>query len=97
MLVTDTINFQQIIEEAAQKISNELSKDMNRLFEESPEIFDGRSTEAEWKSQVGNANEWLEDAISFEISCLVEQAESRLHGGEFLDASVACRRAARVV
>ena len=44
-----------------------------------------------------NAQAWLEDAIAHVILTEIEIAESRLHDGEFLSASVACRNAMQVV
>ena len=60
-------------------------------------MFEGRSTSAEWQSQVNNAKEWLQDAIRHVILTEVEMAETRLHDGEFLDATVACKQAAGMV
>ena len=55
------------------------------------------STREEWESQVNNAVDWLQDAIAFVVQDQVEMAETMLHDGQFLDASVACRESGLVV
>jgi hypothetical protein len=97
MSIADTKDFEELAQTAADDVADRFKLDMSNLFEEAPDIFEGRSTETEWAAQVANAKEWLEDAIAAVILTEVENAESRLHSGEFLDASVACRRAAQVV
>tara|TARA_R110001583_G_scaffold43355_4_gene137913 strand:+ start:759 stop:1028 length:270 start_codon:yes stop_codon:yes gene_type:complete len=52
---------------------------MRTVFEEEPEIFEGRSTELEWKSQVTNCGLDLVVAIDE----LIEKFEVKLHNGEY--------------
>jgi len=54
---------------------------MNILFEEDPEIFEGRSTEAQWKAQVKEAALELTSRLSMEV----EKVETKLHDGQYLD------------
>ena len=97
MSISETMEFEKIIDDGAVAVGKKFAGSMIELFYESPEIFEGRSTKPQWESQVSNAQQWLEDAIAFEAEKLLEQAESRLHDGEVLDASVACRDAGLVV
>ena len=52
---------------------------MRTVFEEEPEIFEGRSTELEWKSQVTNCG--LDLVVA--IDKLIEKFEVKLHNGEY--------------
>lgn len=97
MSVADTTDYAELAQTAADDAADRFKVDLAGLFKEAPEIFEGRSSEKEWSDQVKNAADWLQDAIAFEILKTIEMAETRLHDGEFLDASVACRRAAQVV
>ncbi len=97
MSIIDTTEFEEYARTAADDVAARFSLRMAVLFDEVPEAFEGRSSTKEWLDQVKNAKEWLEDAIADEILKTIELAESRLHSGEFLAASVACRRAAGVV
>jgi hypothetical protein len=97
MSIADTNAFHDLANTAAANVAERFGADMELLFEEIPEAFKGRSTVEEWQAQVSNSMEWLEDAIAHVILTEIEIAETRLHDGEFLDASVACRRAAQVV
>ena len=97
MTIADTNPFIDLAQTAADNVAERFYADLGGLFHEIPEVFKGRSTQAEWEAQVNNAKEWLEDAISSVILTEIEMAETRLHDGDFLDATVACRRAAQVV
>lgn len=97
MTIADTNPFIDLAQTAADNVAERFAADLVGLFEEIPEVFKGRSTQEEWAAQVDNAKEWLEDAISSVILTEIEMAETRLHDGDFLDATVACRRAAQVV
>lgn len=97
MPVTDMNHYQDLANTAADDVSERFGVDFAGLFEEAPGAFKGRSTKEEWQSQVDNAKEWLQDAIRHVILMEIEIAETRLHDGDFLDASVACRNAAQVV
>ena len=52
---------------------------MRALYVEAPEIFEGRSTEQEWSSQVTNCGLDLVAAIDE----LVEKFEVKLHNGDY--------------
>ena len=52
---------------------------MKQLFDEDPEIFEGRSTQANWNTQVSSAGDEFHKALNV----LVEKFEVRLHNGEF--------------
>jgi len=57
---------------------------MGVLFAEDPEMFRGRSTEAEWRQQVEWAGTELEQEIADAINAAIERIEMRLHDGQFL-------------
>ena len=97
MSVSDMNDYQDLAHTAATTVAERFGADMKLLFKEVPEAFKGRSTKEEWQSQVANSMEWLEDAIAHVILTEIEMAETRLHDGDFLDASVACRNAGIVV
>jgi hypothetical protein len=97
MSVSDLKDYESLADTAAKDVADRFKVDLAGLFEEAPEVFEGRSTSAEWQSQVNNAKEWLQDAIRHVILTEVEMAETRLHDGEFLDATVACKQAAGMV
>ena len=106
MSVADMKDFEELIQTAADDVADRFSAQMIELFNEDPEMFVTRfstgevkvhSTREEWESQVDNAKEWLQDAIGFVVQDQVEMAETMLHDGQFLDASVACRKARQVV
>jgi hypothetical protein len=54
---------------------------MKALYEEVPEMFEGRSTKQEWSSQVTNCGLDLVTAIDK----LVEKYEMKLHDGEYFE------------
>ena len=97
MSVTDMNIWQETIQTAASDAADLFKAQMIELINENPEMFEGRSTREEWESQVDNAVEWLDDAIGFVVEQQVEMAETMLHDGQFLDASVACSRFGLVV
>lgn len=97
MSISDTKDFQELIQTAADDVADRFVAQMIELFNEDPEMFEGRSTREEWESQVDNAMDWLQDAIGFVVAEQVEMAETMLHDGQFLDASVACRESGLVV
>ena len=106
MSVTDMNIWQETIQTAADDAADLFKAQMIELMSENPEMFVTRfgngevkvhSTREEWESQVNNAVEWLQDAIGFVVEQQVEMAETMLHDGQFLDASVACRESGLVV
>ena len=80
MSVADMVDIENQIGE----VVDSFEEKMKILFEEDPEIFEGRSTELEWKCQVTNAGLELINRIAMEI----ERVETKLHGGEYYDESV---------
>ena len=106
MSVIDMNIWQQTIQTAADDAADLFKAQMIELMSENPEMLVTRfgngevkvhSTREEWESQVNNAVEWLQDAIGFVVEQQVEMAETMLHDGQFLDASVACRESGLVV
>ena len=97
MSVADMKDFEDLVQTAADDVADRFVAQMTELFNEDPEMFEGRSTREEWESQVNNAMDWLQDAVGFVIREQIEHAEMALHDGQFMDASVACRKAGLVV
>lgn len=106
MSVTDMNIWHDTIQTAADDAAALFKAQMIELMNENPEMFATRfgngevkvhSTREEWESQVNNAVDWLQDAIGFVVQEQVEMAETMLHDGQFLDASVACRDSGLVV
>jgi len=95
--MSDTKDYEALAETAGKDVANRFKVDLAGLFEEIPSAFEGRSTEAEWQAQVDNAKEWLQDAIASAIIAEIEIAETWLHDGNFLPATVACKQAGLVV
>ena len=52
---------------------------MIQVFDEEPEIFEGRNTKLGWHAECHAASEDLE----LQIEVLVERIEGKLHDGEF--------------
>ena len=77
MSITDMNEMENLIGEVVDCFEEK----MKALFEEEPEMFEGRSTEQEWSSQVTNCGLDLVTAIDQ----LVEKFEVKLHNGEYLD------------
>jgi hypothetical protein len=53
--------------------------DMGGLFDEAPEIFEGRSTESEWMLQCSKASTELAELIE----AAVQKVEIQLHDGQY--------------
>ena len=75
MSVVDMVDMENQIGE----VVDAFEEKMKILFEEDPGLFEGRSTEIEWKCQVTNAGLELVNRIAMEI----ERVETKLHNGEF--------------
>ena len=97
MSIADMKDFEDLVQTAADDVADRFVAQMIELFNEDPAMFEGRSTHEEWKSQVDNAMDWIQDAVGFVIREQIEMAETMLHDGQFMDASVACRNAGTVV
>ena len=76
MSIVDNVDMENQIGE----VVDAFEEKMKILFEEVPEMFEGRSTEQEWSSQVTNCGLDMMEAISK----VVEQYEAKLHAGEYL-------------
>ena len=76
MSIVDNVDIENQIGE----VVDAFEEKMKILFEEVPEMFEGRSTEQEWSTQVTNCGLDMVDAISK----VVEQYEAKLHNGEYL-------------
>lgn len=87
MSVADMKEFENLAEECANRVALKFGVGMVELFHEMPEMFQGRSTRAEWFQQVADSEECLIDAIRFEILQAIEQVETRLHDGEFFQSA----------
>ncbi len=87
MSVADMKTFENLAEECANRVALKFGVGMVELFHETPEMFQGRSTRAEWFQQVADSEDALIDAIRFEILQAIEQVESRLHDGQFLQSA----------
>ena len=87
MSVADMKMFENLAEECGHRVALKFGVGMVELFHETPEIFQGRSTQDEWFQQVAASEDALIDAIRFEILQVIEQIETRLHDGEFLQSA----------
>ena len=76
MSIVDNVDMENQIGE----VVDAFEEKMKILFEEVPEMFEGRSTEQEWSTQVTNCGLDMVDAISK----VVAQYEAKLHNGEYL-------------
>ena len=76
MSIVDNVDMENQIGE----VVDAFEEKMKILFEEVPEMFEGRSTEQEWSSQVTNCGLDMMNAISE----LIEKYEVKLHNGEYL-------------
>ena len=75
MSVTDMCEMENLVGEVVDCFEEK----MKTVFEEEPEIFEGRSTEAEWSAQVTNCGQDMVKAIDE----LIEKFETKLHNGEY--------------
>ena len=75
MSVTDMCEMENLVGEVVDCFEER----MRTVFEEEPEIFEGRSTTEQWSAQVANCGQELVKALDE----LVEKFEVRLHNGEY--------------
>jgi len=75
MSVTDMKEMENLVGEVVDCFEEK----MKVLYEETPKLFEGRSTELEWGCQVTNCGLDLITAIDE----LVEKFEVKLHNGEY--------------
>ena len=81
--VTDMVDIEDMILEAATELSEVFGDLMMTLFDEDPSAFAGRSTKEEWEVQVDEAIMMVGDYIAGGINEAIQRAEAELHGGEF--------------
>ena len=75
MSIADMLDMESMLYEVTDTFQDE----MKQLFEEEPEIFEGRSTKVSWNAQVNAASEDLRK----ELDALIEKFETKLHNGEY--------------
>ena len=76
MSVADMIEMESLLDEVRDQFVDELRE----LFNEEPELFEGRSTQLEWNEQVRRAG----DALRQELNKSVDKIETMLHDGQYL-------------
>ena len=81
--MTDMTKFSDAIENSASNLSNMFADDMETLFLEDPEMFQGRSTKDEWLDQISLASDQLYELLSQEIRIAIESIETNLHDGQY--------------
>ena len=93
--IADGTEFESLINSALTDMNSSLIEIANmyeslmgeELYDEDPEMFQGRSTREEWIQQVGIASdelvESLEQAIKDAINRTIAENEGRLHDGQF--------------
>ena len=77
--MNETVADMRDMEEAVYVLSQTFAEMMLRLFEEDPEMFEGRSTKEEWDQQVSAATDELEQTLG----AAVERVETMLHDGQY--------------
>jgi hypothetical protein len=82
--VSDMSDYQRNIERVAEQISSNFGEDMLNMFDEDPGMFEGRSTRAEWESQVALAQQELDTGIAAAIETVINEIEMGLHDGEYM-------------
>ena len=82
--VADMMEIEAVVRRSGSDISTLFENSMAELFAEDPEMFQGRSTEEEWMSQVDRAAGDLEDRIIEAINREIGRVETELHDGQFL-------------
>ena len=75
MSISDTRSMEDLVVE----LVDEFRDQMIQLFDEEPEIFEGRNTKVNWHAECHGAAEDLEH----QINLLIERVEGKLHDGEF--------------
>jgi len=87
--IADQVDFEIMVEEAAEKLSWQFGDAMFQLMDEDPEMFKGpdegdvRSTPEEWEQQVQAAQQEMVERLTDEMNKVISQVEMRLHGGDF--------------
>ena len=81
--VTDMMQVGDEVASAANRVSGQFMELMFQLFDEDPQMFDGRSTEAEWEQQVNAARHALEESLNEVMNQAVAEIEMNLHDGAY--------------
>lgn len=81
--VTDMMQIDTEVSQASSRIADQFLEMMFELFDEDPEMFAGRSTEAEWEQQVNEARHDLEVQLRETINKAIERVEMSLHDGAY--------------
>ena len=89
--VTDMPEFETDIKNKSQEVSSKFWVMMDRLFDEDPEMFAGRSTRDEWDQQINRASSDLKSTVAAAIQGAIEEVESKLHDGQYKGGSTGGR------
>ena len=81
--VADQVDFEIMVEEAAEKLSWQFGDAMFQLLDEDPGMFTGRSTPEEWEYQVERAQVRLLQSLTEEMNKVIQQVEGELHDGQY--------------
>jgi hypothetical protein len=81
--VSDMDEFEATIIESAVIIADKFITSMEQLFVEDPEMFQGRSTDAEWSQQVEDAADELQETLVDAINNAISRVENQLHDGQY--------------
>ena len=82
--VADMTEYQDMMENYANNISDKFYEDMMKLFEEEPEAFEG-SSRLDWDQQVVYAQQELDTGIVAAIERVIQEVEMQLHDGQYFD------------
>tara|TARA_A200000159_G_scaffold61528_1_gene56966 strand:- start:248 stop:580 length:333 start_codon:yes stop_codon:yes gene_type:complete len=80
--VTDMRHYEDMIEGAAFDISERFMLDMGDMYDENPEMFEGRP-KAEWNRETMAASSELDRRISLEVATAVREIEAKLNNGDY--------------
>ena len=75
MSIADIDTFEELLD----TVSDEFFSMMKKLFDEDPEIFDGRSTRMSWINQSSRAA----DILRMQLDEVIGKVEVQLHNGDF--------------
>ena len=82
--IADMTEYQDMMENYANNISDKFYEDMMKLFEEEPEAFEG-SSRLDWDQQVVYAQQELDTGIVAAIEKVIQEVEMQLHDGQYFD------------
>ena len=81
--VSDMADFEATVIESTVIITDKFITSMEQLFVEDPEMFRGRSTDAEWSQQVEDAAEDMRHQLEDAINNIISRVENQLHDGQY--------------